>query len=230
MSQDRPGNGEGVVPEAPTEGYGPGERPLVIGQALGDRYQIVGRLGAGGMGEVWQAFDVKLRVEVALKSLRVELAEDEARLELLRSEVRAAREVTSPNVCRIFDLVELNGHELVSMEYVDGTTLLEVLAGAGAAGSSREAQEIASQFLAGSGGDPSRQDLVHRDVKPENIMVTRTGRVVLMDFGLARSSEEGAGSGVRHPGVHGAGAGAGRSPWAPRADLFCRREWCWPRW
>jgi WD40 repeat protein len=79
------------------------------------------------MGEVWQAYDLKLRVEVALKALRVELSQDEHRLELLRSEVRAAREVTSPNVCRIFDLVELDGQELVSMEYVDGTTLLDVL-------------------------------------------------------------------------------------------------------
>jgi serine/threonine-protein kinase len=73
---------------------------------------------------------------------------DESRLELLRSEVRSAREVTSPNVCRIYDLVELDGIELVSMEYVDGTTLLDVLHDK-APLDPPEAQEIASQFLAG---------------------------------------------------------------------------------
>ena len=98
----------------------------------------------------------------------------------------------SPNVCRIFDLVEVDGSELVSMEYVDGTTLLEVMR-AKSPMEPPEAQEMASQFLAGLEAI-HQVGLVHRDVKPENIMVTRTGRVVLMDFGLARSSDEGAGS------------------------------------
>jgi serine/threonine protein kinase len=159
---------------------------------LGDRYRIRSALGAGGMGEVWHAFDLKLRVEVALKGVRPELVVDETRRESLRSEVRAAREVVSPNVCRVFDLIEIDGQELVSMEYVDGTTLLEVLR-AKAPLDPPEAQEIASQFLAGLEAI-HQASLVHRDVKPENIMVTRTGRVVVMDFGLARSAAEGAGT------------------------------------
>ena len=178
----------------PTQGLpvglpGPGE---VAGQVLGGRYQIRAFLGRGGMGEVWRAFDLKLRVEVALKALRAALAADPSRLELLRQEVRAAREVTSPNVCRVYDLVELDGRELVSMEYVDGTTLLDVLREK-APLDPPQAQGLASQFLAGLEAI-HRVGLVHRDVKPENIMVTRTGRVVLMDFGLARSSAEGAGT------------------------------------
>jgi serine/threonine-protein kinase len=100
---------------------------VTVGQVLGERYQVLELLGRGGMGEVWRAFDLKLRVEVALKALRDDLFQSERRRELLRQEVRAAREVVSPNVCRIFDLIEIDGRELVSMEHVDGATLLAVL-------------------------------------------------------------------------------------------------------
>jgi len=163
-----------------------------MGQVLGDRYEILEMLGRGGMGEVWRAFDLKLRVEVGLKALREELFQSERRLELLRQEVRAAREIVSPNVCRIFDLIEIDGRELVSMEYVDGATLLGVLQERGPL-ELKEAQDIASQFLAGLEAI-HKAGLVHRDVKPENIMLTRAGRVVVMDFGLARGPESGAGS------------------------------------
>jgi len=165
---------------------------FTTGQVLGDRYEILEMLGRGGMGEVWRAFDLKLRVEVGLKALREELFQSERRLELLRQEVRAAREVVSPNVCRIFDLIEIDGRELVSMEYVDGATLLGVLQERGPL-ELKEAQDIASQFLAGLEAI-HKAGLVHRDVKPENIMLTRAGRVVVMDFGLARGPESGAGS------------------------------------
>ena len=101
--------------------------PLAPGQVLGDRYRIRSLLGRGGMGEVFRAFDLKLRVDVALKAVRLALLADERALDGLRQEVRAAREVVSPNVCRVFDLVELDGRELVSMEFVDGVTLADVL-------------------------------------------------------------------------------------------------------
>ncbi|MEE4272069.1 MAG: serine/threonine-protein kinase, partial [Thermoanaerobaculales bacterium] len=162
------------------------------GQVLGERYEILEMLGRGGMGEVWRAFDLKLRVEVGLKALRDDLFRNERRLELLRQEVRAAREVVSPNVCRIFDLIEIDGRELVSMEFIDGATLLGVLQERGPL-ELKEAQDIASQFLSGLEAI-HKAGLVHRDVKPENIMLTRAGRVVVMDFGLAREPESGAGS------------------------------------
>ncbi len=162
------------------------------GQVLGERYQILEMLGRGGMGEVWHAFDLKLRVEVALKALRDDLFKSERRLELLRQEVRAAREVVSPNVCRIFDLIEVEDRELVSMEYVDGATLLGVLQEHGPL-ELKEAQDIASQFLAGLEAI-HKVGLIHRDIKPENIMLTRAGRVVVMDFGLARQETEGGGT------------------------------------
>jgi len=182
---------------------------FVPGQIIGQRYRVDGFLGRGGMGEVWQAFDLKLRVDVALKTLRRDQLADGQLLELLRREVRSAREVVSPNVCRIFDLVEIDGQELVSMEYIDGTTLFEVLRERGPL-ELREATEIAAQFLAGL-EEIHRAGLVHRDVKPENIMITRSGRVVLMDFGLARPDTEAGSSRV-------AGTPAYMSPEQMRGD------------
>ena len=85
--------GEGETLDMPE-----GMTPFAPGQVLGERYQILEILGRGGMGEVWHAFDLKLRVEVALKALHGDLFKSERRLELLRQEVRAAREVVSPNV------------------------------------------------------------------------------------------------------------------------------------
>ncbi|HZI63729.1 MAG TPA: protein kinase, partial [Thermoanaerobaculia bacterium] len=155
------------------------------GQILGNRYRVRSLLGRGGMGEVWRALDLKLRVDVALKALQAALLAEPESLETLRQEVRVAREVISPNVCRVFDLVELDGRELVSMEYVDGTTLQEVLS-ARSPLPLDEAREIASQLLAGLEAIHAA-GLVHRDIKPENVMLTRAGRVVVMDFGIAKA-------------------------------------------
>jgi WD40 repeat protein len=187
------------------------------GQILGERYQILEMLGRGGMGEVWHALDLKLRVEVALKALRLEFFKSERRLELLRQEVRAAREVVSPNVCRIFDLVEVEGRELVSMEHVDGATLLGVLQERGPL-ELKEAQDIASQFLAGLEAI-HKAGLIHRDIKPENIMLTRAGRVVVMDFGLARQETEGGGTVAGTPAYMAPEQAAGQTLDA-RADVY----------
>ena len=159
--------------------------PLAPGQVLGDRYRIRSLLGRGGMGEVFRAFDLKLRVDVALKAVRVALLADERALDGLRQEVRAAREVVSPNVCRVFDLIELDGRELVSMEFVDGVTLADLLRERSPF-DLQEARQVASQFLAGLEAIHAA-GLVHRDIKPENVMITRAGRVVVMDFGIARA-------------------------------------------
>jgi serine/threonine protein kinase/WD40 repeat protein len=216
-SSGDPGSPEPDMLPTVTKRFDAGDS-FATGRVLGGRYRIGSVLGRGGMGEVWHAFDLKLRVDVALKSLRRERFKDDRALELLRREVRSAREVNSPNVCRIFDLVEVDGLELVSMEYIDGETLFEVLRSRGPL-QLREATEIASQFLAGLEAIHA-SGLVHRDVKPENIMITRSGRVVLMDFGLAKP-----GSGDR------AGTIAGTPAYMPpeqmrgdppdaRADIF----------
>jgi serine/threonine protein kinase/WD40 repeat protein len=187
-----------VTPKAPGKAVGkpglqspPASKPTSLQgssatavQILGDRYRIERLLGRGGMGEVWLAFDLKLRVEVALKFLLPELSADPQRIELLRREVRTARNVASPHVCRVFDLIEIEGQELVSMEYVDGTTLQELLASQSPL-DIVEARRIATQLLTGL-QDIHNAGLIHRDLKPANVMITRSGRVVVMDFGLAK--------------------------------------------
>jgi WD40 repeat protein len=165
---------------------------LSPGQVLNDRYWIRRLLGRGGMGEVWQALDLKLRVDVALKSLHPRFYADEGRRELLRQEVRAAREVISPNVCRVYDLVEVEDRELLSMEHIDGQTLLALLKER-APLPLIEGRDLALQFLTGLDAVHAA-GLVHRDFKPENVMITRSGRVVVMDFGIAQKAEGGRGS------------------------------------
>ena len=180
-----PASGEAAVLVAEAVGE-PAAPPLTPGQVLGNRFRIRGELGSGGMGRVWHAEDLKLRVDVALKAMRPEVLASARAVEALRQEVRVAREVVSPNVCRVFDLVEIEGRELLSMEYVDGATLSEVLA-LRAPLHLDEAQDIASQMLAGLEAIHAA-GLVHRDVKPSNVMLTSAGRVVVMDFGIARAA------------------------------------------
>jgi WD40 repeat protein len=150
------------------------------GHILAGRYEIRRFLGRGAMGEVWLALDLKLRMEVALKDMSFRSGD----LEMARREVRSARDVASSNVCRVFDLIEADGRELLSMEYVDGVTLRKVVEDRSPLPLT-DAHPIASQLLAGLEAIHAA-GLVHRDIKPENVMLTRTGRVVIMDFGLAR--------------------------------------------
>ena len=139
------------------------------GTVVGQRYRIDGLLGRGGMGEVWKAFDLKLQVEVALKRLHPGNLDDPQHAELLRREVRTARDVASPHVCRIFDLIELDGREIVSMEFVDGASLDQILKTRGPL-ELREAAEAAYDllgiynrtFLHGISLDPAEQDMVLR--------------------------------------------------------------------
>jgi WD40 repeat protein len=197
----------------PTVGAG---APLVVGHLLGGRYEIRGVLGRGGMGEVWLARDLKLQVEVALKAVPPEKLGEEGALARLRAEVRSARAVASPHVCRVYDLVEADGLECVSMEYVDGTMLRQVLETRSPL-ELGEAREIALQLLAGLGAI-HEAGLVHRDVKPENVMLTRAGRVVLMDFGIAKAVASGgtvSGTPAYWPPEQAVGA-----PADPRADVF----------
>jgi tRNA A-37 threonylcarbamoyl transferase component Bud32 len=158
------------------------------GTLLGGRYRIVGRLGKGGMGEVYRADDLKIGQQVALKFLPAEVDRDPARLTQLHTEVRMARQVSHPNVCRVYDIDEEDGHTFLSMEYVDGEDLASLLKRIGRFSEDR-AVEIAGQICAGLAAAHQR-GVIHRDFKPANVMIDGVGHVRITDFGLAGVSGE----------------------------------------
>ncbi len=158
------------------------------GTLLGGRYRIVERLGRGGMGEVYRADDLKLGQPVALKFLPADVDKDPARLTQLHTEVRMARQVSHPNVCRVYDIDEEEGTTFLSMEYVDGEDLSSLLKRIGRFPEDR-ALEIARQICAGLAAAHER-DVIHRDLKPANVMIDGTGKVRITDFGLAGASGE----------------------------------------
>jgi serine/threonine protein kinase len=159
----------------------------VAGTTLADRYRIVALLGKGGMGEVFRAEDLRLNQTVALKFLPVAMAEDEAARERFHQEVRLAREISHPNVCRVFDIGEAEGRLFLTMEYVDGEDLASLLRRIGQFPQSK-ALDIARQMCAGLAAAHDH-GVLHRDLKPGNIMLDGRGRVRVTDFGLAALAE-----------------------------------------
>jgi len=158
------------------------------GTIFDERYRIVGRLGRGGMGEVYRADDLKLGQPVALKFLPESVDRDPARLTQLHTEVRMARQVSHPNVCRVYDVGEYEGHTFLSMEYVDGEDLSSLLRRIGRFPQER-AIELSRQICAGLAAAHDR-GVVHRDLKPANIMLDGSGRIRITDFGLAGMTGE----------------------------------------
>ncbi len=153
------------------------------GTMLAGRYRIVAKLGRGGMGEVFRAEDLTLDQEVALKFLPQELATDPAALERFHAEVRLARQVSHPNVCRVFDIGTADGAPFITMEYVDGEDLSSLIRRVGRFPQDKGV-EIARQICAGLSA-AHEQGLLHRDLKPANILLDGRGRVRIADFGLA---------------------------------------------
>src|SRR5579863_4840870 len=159
------------------------EGRFLPGRLLAERYRIVALLGRGGMGEVYRADDLTLGQPVALKFLPEEATRDEAMLERFRNEVRIARRVSHPNVCRVYDVGEVDGCTFFTMEYVDGEDLASLLRRIGRLPSDK-ALEIARQLCAGLAAAHAK-GVLHRDLKPANIMLDGRGRVRITDFGLA---------------------------------------------
>ncbi|HEV3329727.1 MAG TPA: serine/threonine-protein kinase [Bryobacteraceae bacterium] len=153
------------------------------GTVLGQRYRVVSLLGRGGMGEVYRANDLLLAQTVALKFLPVQLTSDESTLARFRNEVRIARQVSHPNVCRVYDIGEAEGSTYLSMEYVDGEDLASLLRRIGRLPPDK-ALEIARQLCAGLAAAHDK-GVVHRDLKPGNIMLDGQGQLRITDFGLA---------------------------------------------
>lgn len=157
---------------------------LSSGTLIADRYRIVRHLGSGGMGVVYQAEDLKLGVAVALKFLSKEEAGSHRRLELFLNEVRLARQITHPNVCRIFDVGEVDGRHFISMEHVDGEDLASLLRRIGRLPQDK-ALSIALEICRGLEAAHDR-GILHGDLKPSNLMIDAQGRAKIMDFGLAK--------------------------------------------
>ena len=159
---------------APEGGFTPGT-------VLAGRYRVVARLGQGGMGEVYRADDLKLGQPVALKFLpRPDVPE---LLERLYAEVALGRQVSHPNVCRLYDIVEFEGQTFLAMEYVDGEDLASLLARIGRLPADK-ALDIARDLCAGLAAIHEK-GVIHRDLKPANVMIDGRGRARITDFGLA---------------------------------------------
>jgi tetratricopeptide (TPR) repeat protein len=176
-------------PTPPPGGHGLVAGPLVAGQAFGPRYHIIRVLGAGGMGVVYQAWDAELGVAVALKVIRPEVLHDiESAREVERRfkrELVLARQVTHKHVVRIHDLGELDGIKYLTMPFVEGENLADLLRRHGKLPVAK-AVAIAKQIA--SGLEAAHEvGVVHRDLKPENIMISADDCALIMDFGISRS-------------------------------------------
>jgi serine/threonine-protein kinase len=161
----------------------PEEGRFVAGTLVAGRYRIISLLGCGGMGEVYRATDLTLAQPVALKFLARSGPESHGMLERFHNEVRVARQVSHPNVCRVYDVGEADGVPYISMEYVDGEDLASLLQRIGRLPADK-ALEIARKVCAGVAAAHDK-GVIHRDLKPANIMLDKRGNVVIMDFGLA---------------------------------------------
>src|SRR5215831_46002 len=164
------------------------------GDLLGGRYRIVSLLGKGGMGEVYRADDLTLEQPVALKFLPDALTQNADAIARFRNEVRIARQVSHPNVCRVYDLAAAEGLWFLSMEYVDGEDLGSLLRRIGRLPPDK-ALEIARKLCAGLAAAHDK-GILHRDLKPANVMLDRRGHVLLTDFGLAGIAGEIAGKDI----------------------------------
>jgi serine/threonine-protein kinase len=167
---------------SPTRATPAGAR-FIPGREIAGRYRIVSLLGKGGMGEVYRADDLKLGQPVALKFLPPALEANPDRLARLLNEVRLARQVSHLNVCRVYDVSDVDGRHFLSMEYVDGENLASLLKRIGRLPGDK-AVELARQICSGLSAAHS-EGILHRDLKPANVMIDGRGRARITDFGLA---------------------------------------------
>ena len=170
-------------------------KELTTGTTFAGRYQIIEELGHGGMGKVYKVFDTDIKEKIALKLLRPEIALDKDTVERFSNELKLARKISHRNVCRMFDLGKADGTTFITMEFVPGEDLKKFIRKSGQLGAGR-AVSIAKQVCEGL-AEAHHLGVVHRDLKPQNIMVDEDGNARIMDFGIARS--------LRGKGITGAG-------------------------
>lgn len=159
---------------------------LKTGMIIAERYEILGKIGTGGMADVYKAKDHKLNRFVAIKVLKPEFREDTTFIRKFRSEAQAAAVLTHPNIVNVFDVGDDNGVYYIVMELIEGITLKEYISKKGRL-SVKEATSIAIQVSMGLEAAHSH-GIVHRDVKPQNIIISMDGKVKVTDFGIARAA------------------------------------------
>jgi serine/threonine protein kinase len=169
---------------------------LTTGSTFADRYKIIEELGKGGMGKVYKVIDKEINTKVALKLIKPEIAADEKTIERFRNELKTAREITHKNVCRMYDLNKEKGAYYITMEYVPGEDLKGMIRMTGQL-SVGATVNIGKQVCEGL-AEAHKLGVVHRDLKPQNIMIDKEGNARIMDFGIARS--------LKTKGITGAGA------------------------
>jgi hypothetical protein len=203
MAMDEPApSGMGAPPAAPRSMFSGGatsgleRHRFEPGSLLASRYRIISRLGKGGMGEVYRAEDIVLGQPVALKFLPESSSGNLNLLKRFYDEARIARQITHPNVCRVYDIGEIQGQPYLSMEYIDGEDLASLLRRIGRLPTDK-ATEFARKMCAGLTAAHA-QGVLHRDLKPANIMVDGRGELRITDFGLAAVGAHVEGNEVRN--------------------------------
>ncbi len=178
-------SGDGFT-RLPTDTQYSGDLPRLF--RFGNRYQVLEKLGEGGMGRVYKALDLELDRPVALKTIRTEKGRGPEVLKRFKQELILARKITHKNVVRIYDLGEAEGGvKFFTMELVEGQSLRDLLQEKKTI-PTKEAISFMKQMLSGL-AEAHSQGVVHRDLKPQNIMVDRDGLLRIMDFGIARTAD-----------------------------------------
>ncbi|MFC2156863.1 protein kinase [Acidobacteriota bacterium] len=169
---------------------------LSTGSTFAGRYQIIEELGKGGMGKVYKVLDKETKEKIALKLIKPEIAFDKKTIERFRNELITARKIVQKNVCRMYDLNKETGRYYITMEYIEGQNLKELIRQTGQL-TVGKAISLAKQICDGL-AEAHSMGVVHRDLKPNNIMIDRGGNAKIMDFGIARAVK---GKGITGSGV-----------------------------
>jgi serine/threonine protein kinase/tetratricopeptide (TPR) repeat protein len=191
---------------------------LACGEIIADRYEVLEELGEGGMGSVYKVHDRELGRVIALKTIRPDLASNASTIRRFKQELLLARQISHPNVIRIYDLGIAGGLRFLTMDFVDGVDLRSLLNDRGKF-PPEEATDIIQQICAGLQAAHA-EHVIHRDLKPQNILVDKQGQVRILDFGVARTLEQ---SSITHTGVI-VGTAVYMSPEQARGDEIDSRS------